>query len=130
MTDTTTPSTDVVAAARAARVALSRRQQAFVEFYARPGEKHGEPCLNAAAAVRLAGYSHKRAEATAFKLLRQPKVRAAVDAMRAEIAALNGYDAAKCMAELEDAMAHARKTENSSALVRAIELRGKISSRE
>jgi hypothetical protein len=126
MTDTTAPRTDVVAQSRNARLALTPRQARFVEAYARPGLKHGEPCLNAAEAARVAGYGHKRADNTAFKLLRNPKVRAAVDALRAEVAERAGYTAEKAMGELDDVITHALKTENASAHGKAVELRMRL----
>jgi hypothetical protein len=109
------------------RLALTRRQQAFVEAYARPGTVNGQPALNATEACRLAGYSHNRANSTAQNLLKNPKVRAAVDAIRAEVAAAASYSVERCMAELEAAMTFAKATDNASAFVRAVELRGRLS---
>lgn len=116
----------VIAASKAARLALSPRQQAFVEAYARPGTKNGELALNASEACRQAGYSARGANRTANKLLRMPKIAAAVAAIRAEVAERAGYTVERCMRELEKGMEFALTTENASAYVRAVELRGKL----
>ena len=116
---------ELVATAKAARLALNPRQQAFVEAYALPSPINGQ-AFNASEACRRAGYSVKRADSTAQRLLRTPKIKAAVDAMRAEVAERAGYTTERCMAELEKGMSFALQTENASAYVRAVELRGKL----
>jgi hypothetical protein len=127
MTDAdTTSSTSIIAASKAARLSLTPRQQAFVEAYARPGTVNGRAALNASEAARRAGYSHRRADSTAQHLLRIPKVKAAVELIRKEVAELASYSLERCMAELEKGMAFAHTTENASAYVRAVELRGKL----
>lgn len=55
---------------------LNERQQRFVEHYIATG--------NGAASVRAAGYSSKRADDYAHDLLKDPRIRAAVDAARSE----------------------------------------------
>jgi len=115
----------IVAEAKAARLALNPRQQAFVEAYALPSPINGQ-AFNASEACRRAGYSPKRADATAQRLLRTPKIKAAVELMRAEVAERASYTVERCMAELEKGMAFALTTENASAYVRAVELRGKL----
>jgi hypothetical protein len=77
------------------------------------------------AAATAAGYNDWRCK-YATKVAKLPKVRAAIDAGRALAGARAGYDAARMFKELDEAAAHARQTENSSALVRAIELKGKL----
>lgn len=120
------PVTSVIADSKAKRLALTPRQQAFVEAYARPSTVNGQGALNAAAAARAAGYSHRRADSTAHQLLKIPKVAAAVAAIRAEVAERAGYTVERCMRELEKGMTFALSTENASAYVRAVELRGKL----
>ena len=120
------PQSPIIAEAKRARLALSPRQQAFVEAYARPGTKNGELALNASEAARRAGYSPNRVNSTVHKLLKMPKIAAAVAAMRAEVAERAGYTVERCMAELEQGMSFALKTENASAYVRAVELRAKL----
>jgi len=127
MTDSQQPvPSSIIATSNTARLALSPRQQAFVEAYARPGTKNGELALNASEACRRAGYSARGANRTAHRLLREPRIQAAVAAIRAEVAALAGYTVERCMVELEKGMSFALDTENASAYVRAVELRAKL----
>src|SRR5690348_15380829 len=90
-------SSSIVAASTAARLKLSPRQMAFVEAFARPGTKNGELALNASEAARRAGYSARRVNSTANRLLRDPKIQAAVAAIRAEVAERAGYTVERCM---------------------------------
>lgn len=101
---------------------LSPRKAAFVAAYL----QHG----NGAQAAREAGYSSNEnaAKSRAWALLnRDPDVIAAVAAAHATVAEQAVYDANKAMAELHDAMAFAKSTNNATALARCIELRSKIS---
>lgn len=106
------------------RVSLrSVRMQRFVEHYLVPVDGK----FNGAEAARKAGYEARTANRTAVRLLKIPAVRAAIDAARAEAAAASSYTVEKCMDELGTAMEFAYKTDNASAYVRAVELRGKLS---
>ena len=105
-------------AARTVRVSVTPKQARFVDLYVTTG--------NASEAARQAGYSRHRSNSAAHRLLNLPHVKAAIAAIRAEIAERAAYTVEKCFTELGNAMEHARKTDNSSALVRAIELRGKL----
>ncbi|MEO8564987.1 MAG: terminase small subunit, partial [Betaproteobacteria bacterium] len=73
-----------------------------------------------------AGYSPNRANSSAHRLLRDARIKAAVDAIRAEVAERAGYTVERCMTELEKGMNFALSTENASAYVRAVELRAKL----
>ena len=63
----------------------------------------------------------------AKKLRNSPELQTAVAAVKAAMAAKAQYDFAELMRELDDAMVFAKATRNATALVRAVELRGKAS---
>lgn len=82
---------------------------------------------NATIAALACGYSPKSARQIGSKLLKDPLVRAEVDRLRAEVREQGKYNLEKAMKECEDAMAFAKRTDNATALVRAVELRSKLS---
>lgn len=102
------------------RIALPPKRQAFVEYLlANPG-------ATATSAALAAGYSRHSARKTSHIIKLDPRVAAAIAAGRTEMAVRNNYSQDSCMAELGKAMEVALSTENASAYVRAIELRGKL----
>lgn len=81
-------------------------------------------------ALMRAGWECTRAVATstAGRLLREDDaVKDAIAVIKADMAKRAEYDFQKFMAEMDDAMTFARDTKNATALVRAIELKGKAS---
>lgn len=81
-------------------------------------------------ALLKAGWQMKRtvAGSTASRLLREDAaVMDAVAAIKADMAKRADYDFDKFMGEMNEAMQFAKDTKNATALVRAIELKGKAS---
>lgn len=81
-------------------------------------------------ALLKAGWDMKRttAQSTASRLLREDAaVMDAVAAIKADMAKRAEYDFNKFMVEMNEAMQFAKDTKNATALVRAIELKGKAS---
>jgi hypothetical protein len=105
------PSPEFVAAMQA----LSPRHAMFVRAYLRSG--------NGAAAATAAGFAPKHAASRAWKLLRLPKVQAAIQAAHAMTAQGAAYDLQRGMAEAEAGIAFARETKNATAMIKGIELR-------
>ena len=97
----------------------TERRQRFVRSYVLNSG-------NAAQAVRESGYSIKGATTRGYKLLKEPDIKVAIDALRRQVATRTGYGVDKAMSELEEAMTFAKKTENATAFVRAVELRAKL----
>jgi phage terminase small subunit len=86
--------------------------------------------LNQTEALIQAGWkcSRKVANSTASHLLREDEdVRAAMDILRLDMVKRAEYSFDKFMNELNDSIAFARATKNATALVRAVELKGKAS---
>lgn len=81
-------------------------------------------------ALLKAGWDQKRtvAGSTASRLLREDEaVKDAVAAIKADMAKRAEYDFDKFIMEMNEAMEFAKLTKNATALVRAIELKGKAS---
>lgn len=81
-------------------------------------------------ALLKAGWQMTRlvAGSTASRLLREDEaVKDAVAAIKADMAKRAEYDFDKFIAEMNDAMQFAKDTKNATALVRAVELKGKAS---
>ena len=74
-----------------------------------------------------AGFSVSVAEHSANKIHEKPAVQAAIEQARTEIRAAGVYGHTEAMAEASEAIAFAKKHGNSMALVKAIELRSKLS---
>ena len=96
---------------------MNARQQRFVEEYLVD--------LNASAAARRAGYSHKTAAVQAFDLLRNPKI---IDALAAKRAEVSERVAITTDMVLGDILRIGKKAESAAeynAALRARELLGK-----
>ena len=105
------------------RLALpTERQRRYVLEYMLPTDGR----LNATQAALRAGFPVSTARSYARRLSKDPRIKAAIVAKHAELAAANAYTQEKCVAELDDAMDFAKRTSNASAFVRAIELKGKL----
>lgn len=99
---------------------LTPRQASFVKFYI----QHS----NARQAAVQAGYSEKNAAKTAGFLLKGNKaVMSAIAEHRKEIVDSGKYSYDRAMAEAERCFKFAEQTENANAMVRAAELRSKLS---
>lgn len=96
---------------------LSPKQQRFVEEYAR-----GATGVDAA---RLAGYSKKKPDVAACKLLKQKHIAEAVAAIRRQTSEQTGIDAAWVTNELVDTYRAARRVHEMGAAVRSLGLIGK-----
>ena len=96
---------------------LTARQERFVAEYV--------ICLNASQAALKAGYSENGAEVTGCKLLKNPKVAAAIAAKQAAVAERLELTAEGVLSDLADLQAKATEAGNFSAAIRAAELRGK-----
>ena len=80
-------------------------------------------------AYAAAGYtaSRKNAASGAYRLLSDPEVSNALNFLKADLAKRAAYDFDAFIQELDAAIAFAKKTENATAYVRAVELKGKAS---
>jgi hypothetical protein len=97
---------------------LNDRQRKFVAEVARG--------VSAQDAARKAGFSPSYARKSS-RLLKHPGIAQAIAAIRAEGRTLVAYDLAAAMREAESAATFARMNKNSMALVKACELRAKLS---
>lgn len=77
-------------------------------------------------AARSAGFSASYAR-KASRLLKQPMIAKAIEAIRAEGRTIAAYGLVEAMKEVESAASFARVNKNSMALVKACELRAKLS---
>jgi phage terminase small subunit len=93
------------------------KQQRFVQAYKTSG--------NINEAARKAGYSVKNRSLS--KILASPPVLAELEKHKQEVIASGRYGYEKAMKECEEAMIFSRETENAAALVKAIELKTKLS---
>ena len=75
-----------------ARIGLTPKQARFVEEYLVD--------LNAAAAARRAGYSHKRSEAIGYDLLTKADIQSAIEIAQRERSARTGITADRVIAEI------------------------------
>lgn len=101
--------------------AITPQQSKFVEQYFKLG-------MNGKQAAIAAGYSPKIAAHRAHELLNTaPAVMAAVAEMRAEIRERGIYTVERAVADLDEQMALCRELEQCNALVRAQELKMKVS---
>jgi len=98
---------------------LTPLQQAFVQAYA-VGDK------NATQAAIAAGYSPRTARVQVYDLLRNPGVKAELDRIRERITKKTVYDATAAFNEAGEALEIARKSNNSHAFTKAVELRAKL----
>jgi phage terminase small subunit len=79
------------------------------------------------AAALAAGYSASFSKVAGHRFRRRPAVVAAVEAIREQGRTLAAYDLAAAMREANDAATFARANKNSMALVKAVELRARLS---
>lgn len=94
---------------------LHHRQEQFVKACAAGASTK--------AAALAAGYSPSYAEVAGHRLAKNPDIKAAIDAIRAEGRKAAAFDLAAAMAEAQDAADFARLNKNSMALVKAVALR-------
>lgn len=98
---------------------LSPRQQRFIAEI-----QKGVPGVQAAIA---AGYSTRSAKHAAYQLLHENKlVRTELERVRQQLVALTEYNGERCMAECDDGIAFARRTENANAFARLVELKARL----
>lgn len=97
---------------------LNERQRRFIEYYMTG--------ISGAAAARKAQYSKNNAGHIACDLLKNPDVIAEIDRIRnlSSITAKYNYEAA--MAEADECVRFAKLTENANAMVKAVELKTKL----
>lgn len=74
-----------------------------------------------------AGFSEKSASVRAHKLMKEEAVRDALNAIRQDWATDAKYDLGAAMREIDDGIKFSRETKNATAMVKAIELRAKMS---
>lgn len=98
---------------------LTHRQRLYAENIARG--------LDSPAAAKSAGYSDSFAKVAAYRLGKKPEVAQAIASIQTEGRRLACYDVTVAMREANDAAAFARANKNSMALVKAVELRAKLS---
>jgi hypothetical protein len=98
---------------------LSPKQARFVKEYVIVG--------TGAEAARRAGYKTSDASNRAYKLSKVPRIAAAIEAGRRDIARNARYDANAAMAELNGAIDYAKSQKNAMAVTKTIELKMKLS---
>lgn len=81
--------------------------------------------LDPVRAAKVAGYAPEGRN-RGYRLLKLPKVQAAINRVRNMIEGEIKYTAIEAMKECEEAMKFARLTQNANALCKAIELRAKL----
>ena len=101
------------------RKSLNDRQERFIKSVA-AGKNTTQGAL-------AAGYSPTYSKAAGQKLAKNPEIKAAIDAIRAEGRKEAAFDLAAAMAEAQDAAVFARSKDNAMALVKAIALRCELS---
>lgn len=97
---------------------LRPRQARFVKEYLICGE--------GAEAARRAGYTASDSKNRAYKLSKLPKVAAAIELGRGDIARNAQYDTNAAMKELDEAIAFAKSRDNAMAYAKCIELKAKL----
>ena len=98
---------------------LNDRQRRFVGLVA-SGQSLAE-------AARSAGFSRSYARKANHLLMKHPAIARAIAAIRAEARTASAYTVIQCMREANDAAAFAKANKQSMALVRAVELRARLS---
>lgn len=83
--------------------------------------------MDSFSAAKAAGYSDSYARVAAHRLMKKPAVAKAIAAIRAEGMKLASYDLTRAMDEALKAMEFAYKHEQCMAVVKATELRAKLS---
>lgn len=102
------------------RANLKPRQLKFVEEYLRNGNNGAQAYMRA--------YETAAGDVTsrASRLLNHPAVKAELAKRQDKIRGETEYTVRKGMEELDEAMQFARETDNATAYVKAVELRGKL----
>jgi hypothetical protein len=98
---------------------LTDKQAQYVRHLA-----SGKPSRDAA---KAAGYSDSYARVATHRLMKKPTVAQAIERIRVEGMKMAAYGVVEAMKEADDAAAFARANKNSMALVKACELRAKLS---
>lgn len=98
---------------------LTDKQRAYVQ--------HVAAGMDSRAAARSAGYSESFSKVAAHRLGKKPAVSKAIESIRAEGRTMAVYGLVEAMKEADDAAAFARQHKNPMALVKATELRAKLS---
>ncbi len=97
---------------------LSPREIKFVAAYVRTS--------NAEDAARQAGYSPAYARKNAYRLMRRPEIKKAVDTMRNEVRTTAKLSVTDYMNKLEEALRLATEAKQHSACAKLLELQGKV----
>jgi len=98
---------------------LTDKQRGYVENIARGMESR--------AAARSAGYSESFSKVAAHRIGGKPAVAKAIEEIRQKGRVMAAYGLVEAMREADDAATFAREKGNSMALVKAVELRSKLS---
>ena len=101
---------------------LRPKEALFVEHYL-----GGMPAYKAARAAGWVARTDGAAKTKAAKLLRRPRVVAALQEGREDLARRNAFNLDRAMQQLRDDRQFAIRTENATAAVRATELMAKMS---
>ncbi len=99
---------------------LTDKQRKFVELYT-----SGK--MDKVHAARAAGYQGSGANKAGSRLMKNPIVRQAIEAVQAEARTVAVYDLATAMREADDVCAFAKLHKNAMAYCKAVELRAKLS---
>lgn len=97
---------------------LTTKQNVFVSAYIENGG-------NATAAAAKAGFSPSSTNRAGYRLLKNPKVAAAIAADREKLRQASGWNAERFIQKAEEAAQFAKDKNNSMAFVKAVELIGK-----
>ena len=99
---------------------LTAKKQRFIDAYVAGN--------SAAAAARMAGYAESTARQWAYRLLTEDdRVKAEVERLQAETRERNAITVDSMVKQLEEDRQFARETENTTAAVRASEIKAKLS---
>jgi hypothetical protein len=82
--------------------------------------------LSKKAAALAAGCPESTANHSATRLFRKPAVQAAIESARKELREKTVYDAAACIAEINDTIKFARSKGNSMAAIKGVALKAQI----
>ncbi len=97
---------------------LNPRHEAFCQYFVLGG--------NATYAARAAGYAPKSCNNQGYRLMRRPRIRARVAAIRSELARAYGLDAHVLLGKLEALYQRAIEDHHFHAGVRAVEAQARI----
>ena len=97
---------------------LNPRHEAFCQYFVLGG--------NATYAARSAGYAPQSCNNQGYRLMRRPRIRARVAAIRCELARVYGLDAHVLLGKLEALYQRANEDHHFHAAVRAVEAQARI----